>query len=259
MTTHIMHPDRTTPRFRPFKALSHFKTLIQNKEDTTQVFYIIEALNGKSLLRDLKKFQKTKLGQQRISEARYLPPLLDDHDALRKLPENSVGAAYMNFMQREGLSAAGLVAEYDQFAKDAYEYGDLIEWYGNRLRDTHDLLHVLTGYGRDALGEACVLGFSYSQNKSLGAIFIAYMAAREIAKTAPRGAPVIKAVREGQRNGKASLKLAEQDIMSLLHEPLDSARKRLGIAPPTQYDRVHAMFEENGVDPHEVLGAAVPA
>lgn len=253
------HPERTVPRFRPFKAMSHFKNLIANKEDTSQVFYIIESLNGKSLYRDFDKFKKTKQGQARIAEGKYLPPLLDDHETLKKLPANSVGAAYVNFMEREGLSAAGLVEEYETFSKHVTEYGDQIEWYGNRLRDTHDLMHILTGYGRDALGEASVLAFSYSQNRSPGAIFIAYMAGREIAKGAPKGAPVLKSVRQGQRNGKLAMKLAEQDIMELLKEPLDTARKRLGIKPATHYERVHAMFKDVGLDAREVLGAAVAA
>ena len=41
----------------------------------------------------------------------FLPPILDDHEALRRLPQGSVAQAYCDFMEREGLSAAGLVEE----------------------------------------------------------------------------------------------------------------------------------------------------
>ena len=39
----------------------------------------------------------------------------------------------------------------------------------------HDLWHVVTGYGRDELGEACLLAFTYAQNKNRGVGFIAFV------------------------------------------------------------------------------------
>jgi len=250
-----LHPDRKKLRIRPFKALQHFRNLIADKEDTAQVFHTIEALNGKSLLRGLEDFAATEKGAQRIAERIYLPPILDDHTALRKLPAGSVGVAYLEFMEREGLSAAGLVAEFDRFTKDTPQYDDLLQWYGYRLRDTHDLLHVLTGYGRDALGEVCVLGFSHGQAAGPGVIFVAYMGGREIKKLAPRGAPVMAAMREGKRHGKLAQRVVLEDIPALLAEPLDAARERLGILPATTYAEVHRVFRQAGQEPMEVLAA----
>ena len=39
----------TSRRIKPIKAYKHFRTLIKDKEDTTQVFNIIEALDGSNL------------------------------------------------------------------------------------------------------------------------------------------------------------------------------------------------------------------
>ena len=255
-TDHLYHVNRKTRRIRPLKALKHFKNLIANKEDTSQVFHIIEALNGRALLNDLKRFLKTKEGAKRLSERRYLPPYLDNHKALKALPAGSLGRAYVDFMEREGLTAQGLVDEYADFTQDVPDYDDIIQWYANRLRDTHDLQHVLTTYGRDALGEACVLGFSYSQNKGPGVIFIAYMAAREVKKGMPRGAATFRAVREGQRIGKKAKKLVAQDILKLLNEPIDEVRTKLGIERPVIYHEIHNMCREKGIDPYAALAAA---
>src|SRR3546814_8645278 len=76
-------------------------------------------------------------------------------------------------MEREGLTAQGLVDESLKFRHGKPRHDDKMELYGDRLRDTHDLFHILTGYGRDALGEQCVLAFSYSQTPSWGTLFIA--------------------------------------------------------------------------------------
>ncbi|MEM7767826.1 MAG: Coq4 family protein [Pseudomonadota bacterium] len=233
-STPMIHPDRKRPQFKPFTAMSRMQKLIRNKEDTEQVFHIIEALNGAHLLRELEAFQVTDAGRTRIAERRFLPPLLDDHDWIRKLPADSVGRAYIDFMEREGLTAQGLVDESQKFYRTTHD--DLIQWYGHRKRDTHDLFHVLSGYGRDALGEACLLAFTHGQSGGgRGVIFIAYMGCRQIRKELPRNIDVMACYREGRRNGAAAEKIIAQDILALLEEPLEAARARLGIAPPVAY------------------------
>lgn len=244
-------------RIRPIKAYKHFRNLIKDKEDTTQVFDIVEALDGSNLEKDFKRFMSTAEGKARFAERKNLVPLLDDHQNLRKLPMGSVGQHYCDFMESQGLSAQGLVDEYDRWGKRLEDYYDAdVAWFGNRRRDVHDLMHIMSGYSRDALGEACVLNFTHSQHGGLGIYFIAHMASIEVRKHAPKGAPAWKAVREAKKHGAIAENICKQDIMALLAEPLESARKRLGIQPPTQYNRVHDMMKNAGIDPFGVIGAA---
>ena len=56
--------------------------------------------------------------------------MLDDHDALRKLPEGSVGRVYVDFMEREGLTAQGLVDESMKFRRTKPRFDDMVELYG---------------------------------------------------------------------------------------------------------------------------------
>src|SRR3546814_2443486 len=79
------------------------------KEDTEQVFHIIDALRDKRFGRSVEQFFTTPEGKRVLAERPYLPALLDDHDALRRLPVGSVGRVYVDFMEREGLTAQGLV------------------------------------------------------------------------------------------------------------------------------------------------------
>ena len=257
MTTKIFrHPDRPAPVFRPFKALAHFRKLIADKEDTEQVFHIFECLPRKGFVTDAKAFLESASGQQRMESEPCLPTVLDDHAALKMLPAGTVGRAYVDFMEREGLSAAGLVAESEKMRRGKPKYDDQLQWYGDRLRDTHDLMHILTGYGRDALGEQCVLGFTYGQNRNLGNFFIAYLGGFELSRRVKTGAPVMAAIREGQRHGTAAANIMNEDIRALLAEPLDAARKRLNIATPATYHRAHDAYRTVGIDPYNFLAAA---
>lgn len=251
----FLHPSRTPLRFRPFKALSHFRKLIADKEDTAQVFDIFDCLPRKGFLPDAKAFVESPRGRALMESEPALAPILDNHAIILKLPEGSVGRAYVDFMRREGLSAAGLVTESERMGRPVYD--DQLQWYINRLRDTHDLFHVLTGYGRDALGEQCVLGFTYGQNRNLGNFFIAYLGGLELRRKVKVKAPVMAAIRQGQRHGSAAPRLIDEDIRSLLAEPLDAARKRLRIGVPTHYVRAHEVYRARNIDPYNFAGAAL--
>ncbi len=247
------HPDRVRPKFQPLKAWGHFRKLIADKEDTEQVFHIIRSLSGKTFVDRARAFWSGEQGAKALNDGQSLVELLDDHESLRKLPMGTVAHAYCDFMEKEGLTAQGLVDEYEKFADKTEKYDDLLERFGNRQRDTHDLHHVLTGYGRDALGEQCVLGFTYSQNPNLGVLFIAYAGGREI-KKGLKHVPIYSAIREAQKAGKVAKIIANQDIRALLAEPLADARKRLGIKEPTMYNRCHEIMRAGGVDPYDLLG-----
>lgn len=243
----LQHADRKLHRFQPLKALRHFRNLVADKEDTEQVFHIIEALKGRKSARQAADFVMSAEGQDLLRRDFDIPAALDDHARWAGCAEDSVAKHYMRFMKREGLTAAGLVEESYKWLPRDQRPEDLYEWYFERLRDTHDLFHVLTGYGRDALGELCLLGFSYAQNHNRGVQFIAYAGARQLAKDSGSAAPVFAAVREGQRLGRAAAKLAHQDIERLMHEPIDAARARLTIGKPELYRECLRIFEAEGL------------
>jgi ubiquinone biosynthesis protein COQ4 len=123
----------------------------------------------------------------------------------------------------------------------------------NRLRDTHDLLHILTGYGRDALGEQCVLAFTYSQQPSPAHLFIAYAGGFNMKKTIKSRAPILRAVREGQKLGKACPRIVEMPIRELLAMQVDDAREKLGITPASYYAQAHQVWRSEGIDPYDLL------
>ena len=249
----FVHPDREKPRFKPFTAMKHMRALIADKEDTEQVFHIIEALGGGALLKDLETFAATPKGKARLAERRYLAPMFDEMRAeLRNYPVGTLGRTYADFMDREALTAMGLVEESEKFRRKHPDFDDTIQWYANRLRDTHDMFHVLTGYGRDALGEDALLAFSYSQNKGPGLMFISYMGARQIRKEAPKEARIMDVMKEGKRNGAAAEKLAQQDFLALLDRSIDEVRKELNIAEPVLYKRALKIFQDAGLRPEFV-------
>jgi ubiquinone biosynthesis protein COQ4 len=249
--TPLRDPRRVEPTYSLPRAYGHFRDLLKDKEETSHVFKIFEALPSKSFMPRVRALTLSEQGEKLRAEEPFLPPILDDHEALRRFPEGSVAQAYCDFMEREGLSAAGLVAEADKLGRP--RYGDLVEWFGNRSRDTHDLMHVLTGYGRDGLGEQCVLLFTHGQSPSHGHLLIGYAGALNIKKSVKSKAPVFRACRQAQRTGVACPPLVEMSIRELLAKDLRAVRLELNIPEPHWYRECHRIWREEGIDPYDLL------
>ena len=241
-------------KLRPAKALHHFRELLKDKENTEEVFRIFESLPWRNMRKAGEAFIQSERGMDIRVREPFLPAILDDHAALRRMPAGSLAHAYCDFMEAEGLTAQGLVDEFDRFMADKPKYNDQFKWYMNRLRDVHDMLHVLTGYGRDSLGEACVLAFTYSQQPSPAHLFIGYMAGLNIGKQVSSSAPVLRAIREAQGLGKACPRVAELAITDLLPMQLEDVRRQLNITPAMHYRAAHAVWASMGVNPYDLLG-----
>jgi ubiquinone biosynthesis protein COQ4 len=218
-------------------ALKALRRLLADKEDTGQVFEIMGALNGDSTARNYARLLETRDGGRLAYEHVELAPKLMDAAWLDSFAPGTVGAAYRDFVRSENISAEGLAEisrQRQSRVQDAHPYA----WFGRRTRDSHDIWHILCGYHRDGLGEACLVAFSYAQTGSLGWAVIALGAALKARGAA--GAAVRRAIWQGYRRGKAAKWLAGEDYLQLLAEPLDAARRRLKITPPTLYDAVPA-------------------
>ena len=223
-------------RLRPIAALRAVRHLMRNREDTQQVFLLIEALRGKTTLRQFARFRQTETGRAVLGEHRRLLDRLSDRASLAELPAGTLGRAYYDFMAAENLSAEGLV-EASRIVRPPAS--DDLTLFRERGREMHDLLHVVTGYGRDPLGEACLVAFTYAQNRLKGLAVIAVFAARRIARSRP-GQPVRRAVFEGYRHGRSAGWLPGADWEALLAQPVEAIRSQFAVKPPTYYRTILA-------------------
>jgi ubiquinone biosynthesis protein COQ4 len=222
------------------RALGALRRLLADNQDTTQVFEIMRALNSGSTRAGYLRLIGGPTGARLAYERVELEARLMDDAWLDGFADGTVGAAYRGFVRSERLSAGGL-AEVSKagLSADQHDQRDPVAWYGRRVRDVHDLWHILTGYGRDPLGEACLVAFSYCQTRGLGWLAIALGAlAKGGLGHGVRG--VRGAVIEGFRNGRRAAWLPGLDYEKLMALPLDVARADLGIRTPARYHAVVA-------------------
>ena len=239
MTEAITGPTATAALPRPHRqwgaALKALRRLLTDKEDTGQVVEIMRALIGDANARNYARLVGTSAGGRIAYERVELAPRLMDGAWLDGFAAGTVGAAYREFVRSENISAAGL-AEISRQRRSPVEEAHPYAWFGRRTRDSHDLWHILSGYHRDGLGEACLVAFSFAQTRALGWALIALGAGLRALTAGAR--LQARAIWQGYRRGKAARWLPGEDYVALMSESLETARRRLNISPPTIYDSI---------------------
>jgi ubiquinone biosynthesis protein COQ4 len=221
------------------------RKLLANGDDTVQVFRIMRALNADTLARNYHRLLSYPGGGRIAYRQTELAKLFSDPAYIASFRPGTVGAAYRDFLERTGYSAQGL-AEVALSDKIPHEDQHPYAWFGRRERDIHDVWHVLTGYQADEpAGEACLVAFSYAQTRGLGWAAIALGASLK-ARRITGSWIFARAVIEGYRHGKRAKWLSGEDYEALMHEPLDAARRRLGIADPVRYREAQAALKAWG-------------
>src|SRR5690606_37799839 len=100
-------------------------------------------------------------------------------------------------------------------------------YVAQRVRQTHDVWHVLTGYGPDVEDELALQGFTFAQMGMPSSFLIATLG------TLARAPRSIARVLEGYRRGKASAFLPTVRFEAMWQRPLLDVRRELRI-PPAQ-------------------------
>jgi ubiquinone biosynthesis protein COQ4 len=147
------------------RALGLVRSLVDDPEQTEQVFELVDAIGGQGDEPYFQAFAASDAGQALLREKPDLIAALADREALARMPTPSLGRAYLAFAEKRDFSADGLQQVSDRTAVGALnaELDPERRWFYRRVTAMHDLWHVLTGYATDEPGEAQLLAFSLGQ------------------------------------------------------------------------------------------------
>ena len=258
-----IHGYKVPPPFpvRPITALRRGFELVANKEDTSLVYGVTNALSGDAHVRKFKMFAQTEYGRKVLDTPIHIEKLLSDRNHLKSLPLGSVGRHYYEFMAEEGLSETALLNATKEAGVDYLGENNFPEFSRQviHFKVTHDLWHVLTGYGRDGLGEICLLKFYMGQWYDRGIRLIVSLGALSMRTERP-DLPVRDALKEADKNSRNAAWIMGEDVEKMLAEPLEEVRKRLRINPPTIYQAIPKSVRENLLAPRQTgTVAKIPA
>src|SRR5687768_12455128 len=117
------------------RAFHAARALAANPDDLPQVFTLIEALSGNTVHRLRRRLAASPSGQRLLSQRPDIVDQLADRDALRRLPADSLGRAYLAFVESENISAEG-IRRADRDGRTDHGLPPPLDFVQERLRDT---------------------------------------------------------------------------------------------------------------------------
>lgn len=234
----VQHTEELEPRFapgvRPMAAISAAAQFLMDVEQTHHVFRLTDALDNEQNERNYQRYIKTETGAKLEADGFDLCAHLSDRTRMEMYPAGSLGRAYIDFLDREELDLGMLLAA-EEVAKRAYSHLDEPRRkFISAGTANHDLLHVLTDYGREPLGEALLLTFTAQQFSLRGITMLGHMMAMREWAQSP-ATPVLQLLGEAKTVAKNMVWIAEIDWRDILPLNLDEARAALRLSPPQAY------------------------
>lgn len=228
----------STASIRPVAAIRALRNVFDDPDATEHVFEVIDALQGPQLKRIRARLARSATGRRLLEAKPNLVPLLSDREALAALPDGSLGRAYLDFVEAEGITADGLVAA-SAGARERSLEGDYL-WIKDWLRDSHDLWHTVLGYKGDLVGEAALLAFSHYETGNLGVGLIAALAWFKLGRVTDPDLGARETVVDGRRIAKRAAWFLDVPWHEWLGRPLADVRRDLGIVHPVEYHPIRS-------------------
>lgn len=175
----------------------------------------------------------------------YLPQVLSNTEYLESLPPDSLGAHYLRHI------TDGVDDKVSRLSSIVHANPESsIEHFMARQADVHDLMHVLLGYGKERLGEACVVSAYSNYYKGwrlivVGGLLLNVFRRRLFIPSRIRY--LWRAVYTEPR-----LRAASIECWDLIHwerylaHPIEDVRRRFGVYPSEHYSLVRKKYLSEG-------------
>jgi ubiquinone biosynthesis protein COQ4 len=193
--------------------------LMRNTEQTEYVLALTLLVNAPSFPRVWMQMASTDEGRALLRERPSLDSHAVDRDALRALPEGTLGRAYVRFLDENQLDG-----DFFQAPPDVPEE---VAFLSKRLRQAHDVWHAVTGYTPSVRDELALQAFTYGQLRAPHAILIVLGG---LAAFGWRDPKLLAHVWRGYRNGKQASFLGAIRWESRWERPLTDLRAELRVA-----------------------------
>jgi ubiquinone biosynthesis protein Coq4 len=179
------------------------------------------------------------VGRRLLDERPDLCAALNNMPALAAMPEGSLGRAFHTFMDHPetvpGYMLSGLIYKDDWF--DSIPMDEELRWAFERWIQTHDLMHVVSGYGADLAGEGLNLYFTGGYNLAISwqaTFWSPFGLVPRLMRPSIERRRWLGYLREAWERGTAArlhLPFESAPWEDLLPQPLAAARTTLGLPP----------------------------
>lgn len=205
------------------ETLKGIATMLRDPGATQSVFDIEDGLRDIEAAQLFLQYVRRDPAMAGLIEQRYLRHEPHDLPNLLKLPEGSLGYCFAHHIEDHGFDP-----EY--FRK--IEVKDDLDYVMMRMRQTHDIWHVVTGFATDPIGEVGLKAFELAQTRRpMSAVIACGGVLRFLLQEPEDLGNLLAAVAEGYRKGVQSGLLLAQKWEEHWERPLAEWRTMLNLTP----------------------------
>lgn len=205
-------------------ALRGLIALIRKVNVIEGLYDIEEGLQHTQATQFAIEFLKTNPAVAQIVAERYLAPA-PERDRLLQYPPNSLAYAYGTHLKQANLNP--------NFFRQVQVVDDA-SYLFQRLRQTHDIWHVVTGFGIDGLGEMELKAFEYAQTRRpMAVVLIGLVILSEVFKTPTSLGTFFDRITAAYQLGAKVQPLFAQKWEDHWEKPVEEWRRELGIESKT--------------------------
>ncbi|MEX1324293.1 MAG: Coq4 family protein [Synechococcaceae cyanobacterium] len=144
-------------RLQSLRMVAGLAQFLKNPGSLDSVFAVARSLQNSPLSAQMFRHLLADPAMADLVREGWRPAPID-LDALEQLPAGSLGHVYAHQLRSQGLTPESLI--------DPGAIASPQQYVMHRLRETHDIVHVLTGFGTDGAGELGLQAFNLAQNRS---------------------------------------------------------------------------------------------
>lgn len=200
--------------------------LMSDPEQTNSVFDVEDGLHHTKAAQQAVEFAKSKPGVAELFAERYFaePP---DIEALLQLPPDSLGHTYATYIQQYG---------FDPNFYRKVKIEDDVTYMFARMRQTHDIWHVVAGFGVDVNAELGLKAFEIAQvHRPLAAILVCGGLLRTLFRSPEHLDGLLDQIAIGYRMGSKAKPFLAQKWEDHWEKPLTEWRSELDVHPMKTY------------------------
>ncbi|MGB7566064.1 MAG: Coq4 family protein [Prochlorococcaceae cyanobacterium] len=207
-------------RLQSLRMVASLAGFLKNPTELSSVFGVARSLQGSPLATQM---QRHLLADPQMAElvVTLWRPAPIDLAQLSALPEGSLGRTYAEQLQSQGLKPESLI--------DPSPISSPAQYITHRLRETHDIVHVLTGFGTDGVGELGLQAFNLAQIRSPLALLLIFGGLLSALQNDEPLEPLLRSLARGFELGLAAQCLISFKLEEGWERPLMEWRSELGL------------------------------
>jgi ubiquinone biosynthesis protein Coq4 len=207
-------------RLQSLRMVAGLAEFLKHPDSLESVFKVASSLRNSPLSAQMFRHLLANPRMAELVEQNWRPAPID-LDALKQLPEGSLGHVYAQQLRSQGLTPDSLI--------DPSPVHSAQEFLVHRLRETHDIVHVLTGFGTDPIGELGLQAFNLAQNRSPLAVMLIFGAMLSSLQNDEPLEPLLTALARGFALGLQSPCVIAYRLEDGWDRPLADWQRELGL------------------------------